>query len=612
MAIHGIISDSQELMIFLDDDDSNNEGDGSDGSELEEVKNDRIHDHRGHYIVPEKLWRTAPPEHVRYREGTSSYYKNVMVPQFQDIADTHGHHLLQHNIGKYRDYNTNYEDEEEEEDDEDDDDLEMSESRRRNSTFLKGLSDIFSRGGNRMVRNSTRNRYLEDYRLPAEDSEKRRSNMKGNEDKIRRPSPPLPVWKTLNFRLTDGNRTIYIRRYIRKPNNTTNHHRGQPVYLYRPVLYKPATTTTTTPTPPTTALPERFVDLSTAAKIREAKKRIAKFLSLFTIIKFPNDACLSPDGAKGTCYHSLECKSLGGIASGTCARGFGVCCIFMRTCGAITNQNCTYFVNPGFPMGSTDLMACTLTVNKLHDVTQLRLDFLDFELAQPVNGTCVEDQFIVSGQNTNSIVPVLCGFNTGQHVYMDVDATTGPYRLSVLSMGGSFPRMFRIKVTQLRPGYAKTAPKNCLQYYTGVRGTIESFNYQGQAGYLNNLNYAICIRKEDGYCSITYTNRPSNGTEPTFQLLNVDEDGEPIVPPGQAGAEAFNCPDDYIIINGIRLCGERLNDASVTVDFTQDAPVTDTSSGPFVVPVRTNGNTVGRGFLLDYMQNRCMSGRRRH
>jgi hypothetical protein len=51
-------------------------------------------------------------------------------------------------------------------------------------------------------------------------------------------------------------------------------------------------------------------------------------------------------------------------------------------------------------------------------------------------------------------------------------------------------------------------------------------------------------------------------------------DGQPLIPPGQAGAEVFNCPDDYIVINGIRLCGERLNDASVQLDFTQNSPVT--------------------------------------
>lgn len=51
-------------------------------------------------------------------------------------------------------------------------------------------------------------------------------------------------------------------------------------------------------------------------------------------------------------------------------------------------------------------------------------------------------------------------------------------------------------------------------------------------------------------------------------------DGNMLIPPGQAGAEIFNCPDDYIVINGIRLCGDRLNDGTINTDFRQNAPVT--------------------------------------
>jgi hypothetical protein len=49
-------------------------------------------------------------------------------------------------------------------------------------------------------------------------------------------------------------------------------------------------------------------------------------LSLFTIIEFPNEPCQTAGGVNGTCYHHLECKSLGGVASGSCAQGYGVCC----------------------------------------------------------------------------------------------------------------------------------------------------------------------------------------------------------------------------------------------------------------------------------------------
>lgn len=51
-------------------------------------------------------------------------------------------------------------------------------------------------------------------------------------------------------------------------------------------------------------------------------------------------------------------------------------------------------------------------------------------------------------------------------------------------------------------------------------------------------------------------------------------DGQSIVPANQAGAGVFNCPDDYIAVSGVRLCGEKLNDATTNIDFTVNAPVT--------------------------------------
>ena len=50
-------------------------------------------------------------------------------------------------------------------------------------------------------------------------------------------------------------------------------------------------------------------------------------LSLFTIVSFKNDACTSLTGNNGTCYSSKDCIKQGGIRSGTCSSGFGVCCL---------------------------------------------------------------------------------------------------------------------------------------------------------------------------------------------------------------------------------------------------------------------------------------------
>ena len=49
--------------------------------------------------------------------------------------------------------------------------------------------------------------------------------------------------------------------------------------------------------------------------------------SVFQIVKFNNDACTAVDGKIGSCYTLAECTSLGGGDGGSCASGFGVCCI---------------------------------------------------------------------------------------------------------------------------------------------------------------------------------------------------------------------------------------------------------------------------------------------
>ena len=49
-------------------------------------------------------------------------------------------------------------------------------------------------------------------------------------------------------------------------------------------------------------------------------------MSLFSVVRFANSFCYGSNGLNGTCYTSAECTSLGGVAAGSCASGFGVCC----------------------------------------------------------------------------------------------------------------------------------------------------------------------------------------------------------------------------------------------------------------------------------------------
>ena len=55
--------------------------------------------------------------------------------------------------------------------------------------------------------------------------------------------------------------------------------------------------------------------------------RKGKFLGLnvFTIVRFPNSVCAG-DAINGTCYSAEDCAARGGVNSGVCAGGYGVCC----------------------------------------------------------------------------------------------------------------------------------------------------------------------------------------------------------------------------------------------------------------------------------------------
>ena len=52
-----------------------------------------------------------------------------------------------------------------------------------------------------------------------------------------------------------------------------------------------------------------------------------KFLNLITWVQFENTECAGTSGDNGTCFTSNECTEIGGTADGTCASGFGVCCV---------------------------------------------------------------------------------------------------------------------------------------------------------------------------------------------------------------------------------------------------------------------------------------------
>ncbi|XP_017786149.1 PREDICTED: uncharacterized protein LOC108569195 [Nicrophorus vespilloides] len=281
--------------------------------------------------------------------------------------------------------------------------------------------------------------------------------------------------------------------------------------------------------------------------------RQSRFLSLFTFVQFSNQECMGTGGENGTCLTSAQCTQRGGTGGGPCAGGYGICCIFMATCGMTIRENGTYFVNTGYPTPYDGTGSCQITLMKMNaDICQYRLDFLQFQLMGPEqqNNICNNDQFIVSGGG--SPVPPICGLNNGNHMYIDAGSGLGtPMTLSMITSGPSFRRNWKIRVVQIPCTSIYRAEDGCLQYYTGVAGQIMSFNYDPANGLqLSNQDYGICIRTERNFCGIQYTQCPDtvNNRSQSFTLSgNTGNNNQVPAMVGSTGTGNF-CQNDYLII----------------------------------------------------------------
>lgn len=127
-------------------------------------------------------------------------------------------------------------------------------------------------------------------------------------------------------------------------------------------------------------------------------------------------------------FFSEECTNKGGASGGTCAEGFGVCCIMTLSCGDTTSDNTTYLVQSSVTSLNSP---CSYTVCPCsNDICRIKYDFTTFVTNDPTLGTavdgattnlngdaiggCLTDQFsIASPGNVGS--PVICGTNTGYH-----------------------------------------------------------------------------------------------------------------------------------------------------------------------------------------------------
>ncbi|KAG7176658.1 putative neuropilin-1-like, partial [Homarus americanus] len=171
----------------------------------------------------------------------------------------------------------------------------------------------------------------------------------------------------------------------------------------------------------------------------------------------------------------------------------------------------------------------------------------DFDMVGPLRGDCTNDTFVVLGANQGSNIPTLCGINTGQHMYLDIDNSDGPFKLVSTMSAFNYMRRWKIKVTFIDEKHPCKTPFRCLQYFTEPTGAFSSFNFGGSPSQmLNGQMYSICFGYVPGYCDIGINyNR--------YDLGNINGD----------------CGNDYTANAGDKLCVNATGPISLTV-FTDD------------------------------------------
>jgi len=297
-----------------------------------------------------------------------------------------------------------------------------------------------------------------------------------------------------------------------------------------------------------------------------------KNIGIFNVVRFPNAACVGSNANMGTCYTAEECEDNSGTASGSCADGYGVCCIFSINCGATSNQNLTMFLSNNVEAG-----ACSAQICKVNsDIVQLRLDFTSFVLSNPatgfltsfnllngtpnptsaglfysINGQCNVDSFSASSPGSVGS-PEICGVNTGDHMYVDASDSCNSLTFQIGSV--DFTRQWNIKVTQYAMDFPNKAPKGCLQYHFVGDGNddgdldptvIRSFNWNGGNGrHLANQDYNICIRRESTNTRICYSQDAAAGITNDF-----------LISTGVAGDDANPNVAECLLGKATGLCG---------------------------------------------------------
>lgn len=211
-------------------------------------------------------------------------------------------------------------------------------------------------------------------------------------------------------------------------------------------------------------------------------------------------------------------------------------------------------------------------------------------------GVCT-DSFEVTGP-TGRNPSVICGVNTGQHLFIETGSSTTATTMSftIASTGGG---SWKIKVSQVECTSNSRAPTDCDQYFTGISGELKSINFDGGIQ-LRDIQYTICIRREVGSCGIQYTVQ-DNTTPDSYDLSDATANAN-------GGTIATGEAMGYISIPGSNTdlySGTILSSQTSTAEGVNGAILA--TGMPFTIGVSNtdNAQTSSDGFHLVYAQTPC-------
>jgi len=320
--------------------------------------------------------------------------------------------------------------------------------------------------------------------------------------------------------------------------------------------------------------------VATFATLAYAENRDGKSIGIFNVVKFNNDVCNADNQQmNGTCYTAEECASRDGVASGSCAEGYGVCCIITVSCGGSTSENCTYLSQAASTTPNTDSddlnQQCSYSIcPRTSTVNRIRLDLMMFMIAGPTEPTALdgtaagtEDASRALGQCTGDTFqagnsPVICGANDGQHMIVDSDGSSCVTALFTFG-GGTVNRRYTIHVIQYESTNEMGGPPGCLQFFTGATGMVQTFNWQTATTsvHLASQSYDVCVRKMIGMCVICWAPETTGTYNAIANMATLGSFGVNNGEGPTAGTEAksslgANCPrgtagedsNDFVII----------------------------------------------------------------